>query len=239
MDSSDASPRESIREFFDLWSLYDRVLDLDYMFHMELYAEVGRVLKKHFNGRAFSVLDLGCGSGRHLAPLLATLPVSRYEGHDLSAVAVEHAQRTLGALKCPTRLCAGDLREAIAAEGPSVDVVFSGFTLHHLTTEERASVLKHAERRLASGGLVLWVDSFREENQSRVAWLDAYCGWIEREWTAIPPRGLEAIVGHIRECDQPGTVEEYSTAAVQAGFAPLREHLRKRWHGVWSCVRPE
>ncbi|MDF3056035.1 MAG: methyltransferase protein [Rariglobus sp.] len=208
------------------------------MSHNDLYAAVGRVLAAHFANRSFSVLDLGCGSGRHLAPVLATLPVHRYEGHDLSGVAIEHARSTFASSKFPVRLCTGDLRDSLTAEGPPVDVVFSGFTLHHLMTEERASVLENVQRRLAPGGLVLWVDSCREEGQSRAAWLDAYCGWIEAEWRGIPPEGLAAIVDHIRECDQPGTVREYSEAAVRAGFAPMREHLRRGWHGVWSCVRP-
>lgn len=238
MESPDPDTRQTIRGFFDLWSLYDHVLDHDYMFHNELYAEVGRVLAQHFDGRSFSVLDLGCGSGRHLAPVLAALPARDYEGHDLSAVAVEHARRTFAAARFPMRLCVGDLRDALTTESSPVDLIFSGFTLHHLTSEERVMVLKRAQQRLAPGGLLLWVDSFRADHESRSEWLDAYCGWIESEWRAIPPEGIAAIIGHIRECDQPGTLKEYSGTATQAGFTPMREHLRRRWHGVWSCMRP-
>ena len=30
----------AVREFFDAWSLYDQVLDQNYMFHEELYQDV-------------------------------------------------------------------------------------------------------------------------------------------------------------------------------------------------------
>lgn len=237
MQSSDPGATRNIRRFFDLWSIYDRVLELDYMMHDALYAEVARVLAAHFGGRAFSVIDLGCGSGRHLAPALATLPVSDYEGHDLSPVAVEHARRMFAAARHPVRLRAGDLRETFTEEGPPVDVVFSGFTLHHLTPEERREVLRRAERRLAPGGLVLWLDLVRDEGQTREAWLDAYCGWIKAEWREIPSDGVEAIIAHIRESDRPGTLSEHVESANAVGLPVEKEHLRLKWHSLWSCRR--
>lgn len=239
MSSADPDAAKTIRQFFDLWSVYDRVLEHDYMFHNALYAEVGRVLAGHFGGRSFFMIDLGCGSGRHLFPVLAALPVKAYEGHDLSPVAIEHARRALANAAHPVRLHAGDLRETFTAEGPLVDVVFSGFTLHHLTSEERAEVLRRAERRLAPGGLVLWVDSIRMETETRDQWLEAYCGEIAQEWRAIPPEGVAAIHGHIRECDRPGTLSEHAASAVKAGLPETREHLRIKWHTVWSCRRAE
>lgn len=239
MSSADPDATKTIRQFFNLWEVYDRVLDHDYMAHNALYAEVGRVLAGHFGGRPFSVIDLGCGSGRHLFPVLAALPVKDYEGHDLSPVAIEHARRALVNAAHPVRLHAGDLRETFTAEGPLADVIFSGFTLHHLTTEERAEVLRRSERRLAPDGLVLWVDLLRMETETREQWLDAYCGVIEQEWRAIPPEGVAAINGHIRDCDQPGTLTEHGAAAVKAGLPETCEHLRIKWHTVWSCRRAE
>ncbi len=227
---------DDIRGFFDLWSIYDRVLDFDYMFHRELYAEVARTLAGRFGGREFSVLDLGCGSGRHLAPVLAALRVKRYEGHDLSPVAISHARRNFAALGGELAFGEGDLRNALRDEGGGCfDLIFSGFTLHHFTAEERAEVLRLARRRLAPGGLLLVLDSMRDEGGTREAWLDAYCGWITTEWTAIPPEGLAAIVEHIRGCDQPGTLAEHDAAAGVAGFARKGEIARRRWHVLWAA----
>ena len=37
-----------VREFFDAWSLYDQVLDCNYMFHNELYQGVESLLARHY-----------------------------------------------------------------------------------------------------------------------------------------------------------------------------------------------
>ncbi|MBL8252822.1 MAG: hypothetical protein JNJ76_04380 [Candidatus Competibacter sp.] len=57
----------TIKEFFDAWAIYDQVLDHNYMFHREIYQDVGRVIARRYAERPFAVLDLGCGSARHLA----------------------------------------------------------------------------------------------------------------------------------------------------------------------------
>lgn len=226
----------SIHDFFDLWSLYDLVLDHDYMAHHELYAAVQRALADHFGERPISVLDLGCGSGRHLAPVLRARRVSRYEGHDLSPVAIEHAQRNFAGAAFPVRLVAGDLRAGLAAGGETFDVIFSGFTLHHFTAAERGEILRAMRRKLAPGGQVLVVDSMRADEESREQWLDRYCAWLDAEWRAIPPDGRRTIIGHIRECDQPGTLAEYAAHATAAGFAHCGEVHRRGWHSVWSAT---
>ena len=232
----DPDRTDPIKGFFDLWSIYDLVLDHDYMFHRELYGEVARTLAVHFGDRSFSVLDLGCGSGRHLAPALRARRISRYEGHDLSPVAIAHARENFAGLACPLRFGEGDLRAALREESVSrFDLIFTGFTLHHFTEPERAEILRLARQRLAPGGLLLVLDSMRDEGQTREAWLDAYCGWIEAGWRAIPREGLAAILGHIRGSDQPGTLAEHAAAAAAAGFTRSGLIARRRWHVLWAC----
>ncbi len=58
------------------------------MFHREIGTELNRVLRAEFDGRSFSVLDLGCGDGATLAPLLEGLALQRYKGVDLSETAL-------------------------------------------------------------------------------------------------------------------------------------------------------
>ncbi|MGH3089761.1 MAG: class I SAM-dependent methyltransferase, partial [Rubrobacteraceae bacterium] len=67
---------EAVKEFFNAWSIYDRVLDLNYMFHNEIYRDVASLIKKRYAARPFSILDLGCGSARHFAPALQGCTVS-------------------------------------------------------------------------------------------------------------------------------------------------------------------
>ncbi|TMB67531.1 MAG: hypothetical protein E6J54_19950, partial [Deltaproteobacteria bacterium] len=80
--------KEIVRQFFDEWSIYDQVLDHNYMFHDEIYRDVQRVLADRYGNRPFTLLDLGCGSARHLRRALEGRSVSRYLGYDLSVAAL-------------------------------------------------------------------------------------------------------------------------------------------------------
>ncbi|MFO0892470.1 MAG: hypothetical protein U0790_25425 [Isosphaeraceae bacterium] len=62
---------ETATEFFEAWSLYDQLLDHNYMYHDELFAGVHSILAERFGDRPIAVLDLGCGSARHAASALA------------------------------------------------------------------------------------------------------------------------------------------------------------------------
>jgi SAM-dependent methyltransferase len=94
-----------VNNFFDEWSIYDQVLDHNYMYHDEIYRDVKRLLADRYEKRPFVLLDLGCGSARHLARALQGRSVSRYVGYDLSDVALAHAQSNR--LGLPGRLAPG------------------------------------------------------------------------------------------------------------------------------------
>jgi len=74
----------SAAAFFDVWHTYRKVVAANYMHHMEIRAQLERVLLAQFASRPFSFLDLGCGDAATLAPLLASMAVQRYKGVDLS-----------------------------------------------------------------------------------------------------------------------------------------------------------
>ena len=82
---------ESTAIFTDSWSLYDLITEHNYMFHREIYAGVGTLLKLRNDMGRFSILDLGCGNARYLAPCLIGSNVEIYEGVDVSELALSEA----------------------------------------------------------------------------------------------------------------------------------------------------
>ncbi len=223
--------------FFDQLSFYEQVLDRNYMFHDEIYRGVARCLAEHFADRPFSVLDLGCGGARHFGRALAGRSILSYTGYDLSEAPLPHARRNLAALGCPVDLHAGDLLDALRQEARSFDLVFCGFSLHHLAAADKAEFFRLARRCMSAGGLLLIVDIAREENEDRPLYLDRYCGWIRSEWNGMAPEGVDAICRHIRDFDFPETVFDLRGMATEAGFGRWRAHERIRWHHLWSCIK--
>jgi SAM-dependent methyltransferase len=108
---------EVVKTFFDAWSIYSEVLERNYMFHDELFAEVGRTIGQLFGDVSFSVMDLGCGSARHISEALRGRNVSRYVGYDLSDVALARARENLAALNCVIELRHADLLAGRADAG--------------------------------------------------------------------------------------------------------------------------
>ena len=223
-----------VREFFDAWSLYDQVLDCNYMFHNELYQGVENLLARHYGDRPLKILDLGCGSARHLAPVLREQKIERYRGYDLSEVAIAKARENLAPIQKVIELCQGDLLAGLQETVENFDLIFSSFALHHLSLAEKSEFFTLAAEKLNSQGILLLIDVMREEKEDRDQYFQHYSAWIESDWTAIAPLGKESIYEHIQNHDFPETASTIKTLSSQAGFASATEISRFRWHQAWS-----
>src|SRR5262252_6717458 len=128
--------KDAGEDFFHEWSIYDQVLDHNYMHHDEIYRDVQQFLADRYDYVPFALLDLGCGSARHLARALQGRSVSRYVGYDLADTALTEAARNLAGLDCPVELHKGDLLSGLKARAEKFDVIFTSFALHHLASGE-------------------------------------------------------------------------------------------------------
>jgi SAM-dependent methyltransferase len=223
----------TVREFFDAWSLYDQVLDQNYMFHEELYQEVQHFIANHHTERPITLLDLGCGSARHLARALEGRLISRYRGYDLSEIALAHATRNLAGLGCALELHQGDLLEGLKANKEPFDLIFCSFALHHLPSAEKEIFFQLAYEGLQGHGRLLLIDVMREEDEDLRLYLERYCGWLQSEWKAIRPEALDTICDHIQNNDFPETASALHAMATHAGFNECFEINRFRWHRTW------
>ncbi len=223
--------------FFDEWSVYDQVLDHNYMFHDEIYLDVERVLRERYGKRSFAVLDLGCGSARHLSRALAGRSVSRYVGYDLSEAPLAQANRNLAGLSCPIELHQGDLLDGLKSGSEPFDLIFSSFSLHHLVAADKNIFFQWAHRRLSRTGMLMLIDTMREEDEEQPVYLDRYCGWVRSDWKVFSREALDALCDHIRNHDFPETPSGLNAMATDAGFSRCREIDRFRWHRTFSFER--
>lgn len=225
----------TIKEFFDAWAIYDQVLDNNYMFHREIYQDVGRVIAQRYAERPLAVLDLGCGSARHLAQALGGRAVTRYLGYDLSETALAHAARNLAPLGGAIELRQGDLLEGLQAQQESFDLLFSSFALHHLTAVDKTVFFRRAYQQLEEHGLLLLVDVMRAEDEHGLQpHLDRYCAWLRSDWKALAPAALDLLCDHIQHNDLPEIASELATMATRAGFGEPVEINRFGWYRTWS-----
>jgi len=225
--------------FFDEWSVYDQVLDHNYMHHDEIYRDLQRFFADRFDDRPFTLLDLGCGSARHLARALKGRSIGRYVGYDLSDVGLAHAKQNLASLGCPVELHQGDLLKWLRNGGEKFTVIFTSFALHHLAFAEKERFFQSAQERLSQDGMLLLIDTMREEGEERPVYLDRYSAWLRSACETLAPAALDLLCNHIRDNDFPETPTEINAMATRAGFGRGVKITRIGWHRTWCFARKQ
>ena len=224
----DTQNREGLDFFVDSWAVYKKLVAENYMFHRQIYAEVKALLAKR--SKPFNLLDLGCGDALHLAGIAGGLPISHYDGVDLSPVALKLAKQNLQDLKCQIQLHTGDMLFFLESNESQHDIIFTSYAFHHLSQREMRRFLTAACRHLRPGGQLVLVDVIREQGQSLADYLDAFCEDMRRQWLKLSPEELDHAIRHVRDCDQPPTLEQLREIALQAGLDDFHPVYRKDWY---------
>jgi len=216
-------------DFFRAWDTYAKVVAANYMFHRELGQGVRDALRRRFEGRAFSLLDLGCGDASAMAPLLEGLSLKSYKGVDLAPPALALAKQNLAHLPCPVTLVEADFMSALEGSAPQ-DAIYSSFAQHHLSPEGKAKFFALAARRLNPGGLLILVDVTREEGESRDDYMRNYTGWLRQTMTSLATAEHDLICDHLTQNDFPESASTLRAQAERAGLVALDGLVPHKWH---------
>jgi SAM-dependent methyltransferase len=157
---------EEVKGFFADWTLYKKIMAHNYLFHREVYGLLQKFLEKNF-ARGFSLLDLGCGDGSFIAPVLKTTCIKEYRGVDLAPEALALARHNLAGLDCEQTLVQRDFFTMVQDPGISVNVVWVGLSLHHLPRSQKERFLEFALRRLTEDGCLLAFEPTALNNEDR------------------------------------------------------------------------
>ena len=225
--------------FEQQWQTYRTVLEHDAMEHRAVAAATGKELQIWLAQRPAhrpppTLVDLGCGDLARMADLFRTLPLGAYTGLDLAASVLPLAAQAMGEAPLPCRWERGDLlawaeRPNPLADGNQperVDVIHSAFAIHHLSDSQKIQFLRGARQRIETDGLLLWVDVFQNEDDTRETYLDRYIDRV-RHWPALNTLQIQAIVEHMQACDWPAQRGTIETIAAQEGWS-----WRWAWRGT-------
>lgn len=230
---------QAIALFRKTWGTYRKLVFNNYMFHTNMFAAFRQTVTPLCAERPITILDLGCGDASEMAKSLSSLGgrrvVSNYLGCDLSEPALELARQNMTAPKTSSFLCRDMLEVLRGEQESSWDVLVSSYSLHHLTSAQKQSFFVHAGRVLnkTSGQLVL-IDTMREEEESREAYLEAYLTEMKRGWAMMTPEELQVIEDHVRGFDFPEKSSTYLEMAKKAGLKTSKQIAKQSWHHAWS-----
>ncbi|MBE9240263.1 class I SAM-dependent methyltransferase [Synechocystis salina] len=215
-------PTEQTKQFFQQWQTYQQLIEHNYMAHRQIHQAVGALIKQQFD-RPFDLLDLGCGDAQAIAKTLRGSEINSYTGVDLSPNALALAQQNLATFP-RVELREADfltyLNQANPTAPASFDLIHAGFSLHHLLLKEKEQFFAHCFSLLRPGGYLLIYDVFRQPHQDRQQYLQAYLDRAQSQWLALAPDQIQAIAGHIKECDFPELVATMAEISQKVGFMP-------------------
>ncbi len=216
---------DSKNKFFnEQWSLYQKVLNNNYMGHQEIYDLLHEFVVNQYP-QPFRMLDLGCGDASFTAGALLDTTVNFYLGIDLSEAALEIARENMAQLKGEKIFIQGELGEMTLQLGQnpdkSFDVILASFALHHLTLEEKEGLISQLPHLLKADGVFLLIDIVRPLEESREAFLRRYLENIRQDWSLLTPQEYFGVEEHMTTRDFPETQETLSALARKHGFTRI------------------
>ena len=220
--------------FAQQWASYRAVVEHDLMEHRAITAHTTATLEHWLTARpegarAPRMVDLGCGDLGLLAPVLKGLPLGSYTGLDLTAAVLPLAQQALGEVSYPCRWLEGDLLGWASDSGGDheepVDILHSAFAIHHLGDQEKQTLLQSLRTRIAPGGLFIWVDVFREPNESRDAYVQRYLHRIASSWPQLSAHEQEHVSHHLATYDNPADRGSIAATVSASGW---------QWSWAWN-----
>jgi ubiquinone/menaquinone biosynthesis C-methylase UbiE len=209
-----------VKAFFDQWAIYRKVLECDYLHHRAAYGAIEAALAT--KNAPFSFLDLGAGDAVCTIGALAGKPVARYEAVDLSAVALQLAERHAETLDCRKNFVQADFVEYVRGSREMFDVVFIGLSFHHLPLDHKRALLPELRRLAAKGGCLMIYEPILRDDESRDEVMARWWHVVETTWTKLDAAELEKVRDHVFNNDYPESIPTYAELLTEAGFAEPR-----------------
>jgi ubiquinone/menaquinone biosynthesis C-methylase UbiE len=222
-DSAGAIPEDPAAALFQQrWQLYRKFVDYNLLYHREAYGELHRILVEEAV-QPFRFLDIACGDASTTVDALRGMRIAHYHGIDLSQAALDLASKNLEALACPVTLERRDFVAALRDRPEPVDVVWIGFSLHHLLAPAKLEFMREVRSVVGDRGLFLIYDTASPDGEDREAWLLRWERQNQPLWTALTPEEYQGMRDHVRAYDFPETTSRWHSLGREAGFGRVRE----------------
>lgn len=203
---------------FEEWRAYEKLVENDYMSHARFFQRVEDEVKRRY-GKPIAILDLGCGDASPIRDVLKRLDVECYCGVDKSVSVLAKAEINLALLDIPYRLYAGDVLDVLQSLPEQYDLIVASYTFHHLGAREtKERVLRECRRVLSPNGLMVVIDVFLREGESREAYLHRWEGNARSAFTDLDEEEMTTLIDHVWSCDFPESLSTYDELGTRAGY---------------------
>ena len=194
----------ALAQFQEQWETYRKLVESGCLAHREVGAILRETLNDVFKS-PFSFLDIACGDASLMKAVLPGTQVRHYHGIDLSQPALKLAAANLAGVPFEVDLDHRDFVEAMMRRPEHADAAWCSLSIHHLSTQDKLSLMKAIRGATGSGGIFLLYEPTRRAGEDRAAWLDRFVRTNQPLWTVLTPPEWDQIWHHVATCDFPET----------------------------------
>jgi len=221
----DAAAAYALDMFQYEWGIYQKLVRANEMHHRELGQILRRLIETRFS-RPFTFLDLACGDASLARCILKGSRVVRYEGIDLSRPALDCAVSVMSDAPYSVNLSEEDMREAVSSRPSGCDIVWCGFSIHHLERDRKKDMLVSVRRALKPGGIFVCAEPVCRAGETRAEFTGRWEGELRRRFRSLNDAEFAHLWNHIRIHDHPEPPEDWIAMGEQAGFSRGQELFR-------------
>ena len=225
-------PDNATQIFNDNWNIYQKIARCNYMHHKEFGEQLLRALKTVNTNNGISILDIGCGDASQVCQHLRQVNIASYKGYDMSAPALQLAAQNLESIHTSFELLEGNMQSLLTHETKMFDVIYSSFAIHHLQDEEKFLLLQQCYEHLHKDGIMIYIDIFRQDGQSRKAYLDEYFDNIDTNWILLSAGEKQLVRDHVTAYDFPALHRQCLQWLSKIGFGVTQCYQPDKLHGM-------
>lgn len=203
--------------FIKNWSLYRKIIENDNMSHKDGYAKLEEILKEDFK-RPFSFLDLACGDAFYSSRTLKATSARQYIGIDVSDQALSLAKEELNKTELKFTLLRADFFEFDKILENSVDVVWVGFSIHHLEKLKKLEFMKKVKYALRDEGVFMIYEPVLIDGEDLESYFHRFQKTYTKHWRGLSEEEKESLLEHVRESERPETTKDWISLGKDAGF---------------------
>ncbi|WP_269584347.1 class I SAM-dependent methyltransferase [Roseibium sp. Sym1] len=220
-----AHASEALDMFQYEWGIYQKLVRANGMHHRELGQILRRLIETRFD-RPFTFLDLACGDASLARCVLKGSKVTRYDGIDLSRPALECAADVMAGVSYAVTLSEEDIHDAVLQRPQSCDIIWCGFSIHHLRRDRKREMLASLHEALKPGGIFVCAEPICRTGETRADFTKRWESELRRRFSILTDTEYAHLWNHIRTCDYPEPPEDWIAMGEQAGFSRVQELFR-------------
>jgi ubiquinone/menaquinone biosynthesis C-methylase UbiE len=225
-----------VKEVFEQRSMYDAVVQANYMAHAELVAGLAKWAK--LQTAPLRIVDLGCGDSWLATHGFRDANVASYHGVDVSESSVEQASANTAIWPGRAEVVAGNLADFLHSQpDASANVVLASYSIHHFSTAAKVALIADCRRVLAPGGTFFWIDAVRNDDESHDAYINRLTHVMHNDWTQLTLDERDRACTHVRESDFPETKRWMIDHVERAGFKPAATLLQTEFFDGWAFIK--